>query len=81
MPVKDISLFQDIAPRFATHHNIAVREDTLFANKKGQEKKRVRKSALKALEQLSEPLTKVLEPDEVVFSVAERSHRWTFWSS
>ena len=70
MPAKDISLFQDIAPRFVTHHNIAVREDTLFANQKGQEKKGVRKRALKALEQIQEPLAKVLEQDEVVISIA-----------
>jgi hypothetical protein len=58
------------APRLVSREGLRVREDTLYANHKAQEKKGVRKRAEEALERLGPMLTRILEPDEIVFYAA-----------
>jgi hypothetical protein len=47
-----------------------VREDVAFTNRKGVEKRGIRKRAEQALDKLQEPLRKILEPDEAVLYIA-----------
>jgi hypothetical protein len=47
-----------------------VREDVAFTNRKGVEKKGIRKRTEQALEKLQEPLRKILGPDEAVLYIA-----------
>lgn len=56
--------------RLGTLHGVRVREDTLYSNHKGEEKKGIRKRAEKAVEKLQEILRKMLGQDEVVLYVA-----------
>jgi hypothetical protein len=58
------------APRLVSREGLRVREDTLFADHKAQEKKGVRKRAEETLERLGPLLARVLEPDEAVFYAA-----------
>jgi hypothetical protein len=59
------------APRTSTIAGVAVREDILFMDHKGQEKKGLRKNAEKTLEQLHGVLTRLLEPQETVVYVTQ----------
>lgn len=56
--------------RLGTLHGVRVREDTLYTNHKGEDKKGIRKRAEKAVEKLQEILRKMLAEDEVVLYVA-----------
>jgi hypothetical protein len=58
------------SPRLSSPSGVRVREDTLYTNHKGDEKKGVRKRADKAIEKLQEILRKVLGPEEVVLYIA-----------
>jgi len=57
------------APRTSTIAGIAVREDLLFTNHKGEGKPKLRKQAEKALEGLQGVLLRLLEPQETVLYV------------
>jgi len=57
------------APRTNTIAGIAVREDLLFTNHKGEEKPKLRKEATKALEAFQGILPRLLEPQETVWYV------------
>jgi len=57
------------APRTNTIGGIAVREDLLFTNYKGEEKPKLRKEATKAMEALQEILPRLLDPQETVLYV------------
>ena len=70
MPLPDFPIHSDQFPRQGTLGGIRVREDTLCSDHRGKEKKAVRKRVTKALEKLQEPLSKALEPEEVVLYVA-----------
>jgi hypothetical protein len=56
--------------RLGSPNGVRVREDTLYTNHKGQEKKGVRKRADKALDKLQEVLRRALAPAEVVLYIA-----------
>ena len=70
MPTNQLPVHPEQSVRLTTHFGILVREDTAFTNKKGAEKRGIRKRAEQALEKLQEPLRKILEPDEAVLYVA-----------
>lgn len=71
MPPKDLSIHAERLPQVTNQHGIPVREDVLYTNHKAAEKSGIRKRADKTLEILQEPLRKILEPDEVVWYVAQ----------
>lgn len=56
--------------RLGTLHGARVREDVLYTNHKGGEKKGIRKRAEKTVEKLQEILRKMLAQDEVVLYMA-----------
>jgi hypothetical protein len=56
--------------RLGSPSGVRVREDTLYTNQKGQEKKGIRRRAEKALDKLQEILRKMLRADEVVLYIA-----------
>ncbi len=56
--------------RLGSPNGVRVREDTLYTNHKGQEKKGIRKRADKALDKLQEVLRRALTPEEVLLYVA-----------
>ena len=58
------------SPRLSTVQGLPVREDTVFTNEKGQEKKGIRNRAEKVFEKLGEEIRRVLAPDEAVLYVA-----------
>lgn len=70
MPAPDISVHPNQLPRLGSHAGVNLREDCVFTNDKGEEKKRIRKRATYALEELQGPLGKLLARDEVVLYVA-----------
>lgn len=65
----DFRVHPEDPTRLVTFHDVRVREDTLFTNKKGEEKKSIRKRAEKIFEKLGEEFRRVLAPDEVVLYV------------
>ena len=69
MPLPDFPIHPEQFPRQGSQGGIRVREDTLHSDHRGKEKKAIRKRASKALEKLQEPLSKLLEPEEVVLYV------------
>jgi hypothetical protein len=70
MPLPDFPIHSDQFPRQGAEGSIRVREDTLYSDHRGKERKAIRKRAAKALEKLQEPLSKLLEPEEVVLYAA-----------
>jgi len=70
VPTTQIPIHSDQSVRLSSHFGILVREDVAFANRKGVEKKGLRKRAEQALDKLQEPLRKILEPEEAVLCVA-----------
>ena len=70
MPDVYIPVHSEQSARLGTLHGVRVREDTLYTNHKGAEKKGVRKQAEKNVEKLQEILRKMLAQDEVVLYVA-----------
>ncbi len=70
MPAPDLPVHPEQAPRLSAKGGLRLREDTLYTNHKGEEKKSIRKRADKALDKLQEVLPRVLEADEVVLYVA-----------
>lgn len=69
MPPKDLPIHSQRFAQITARNGIAIREDSLWANHNGDEKPRLRKRAEKALDNLQEPLKKILEADEVVLYV------------
>jgi hypothetical protein len=70
MPAKDVQIHANVLPTLNTRSAINLREDVLFTNPKGEEKKGIRKRNEKALDQLQQVLPQLLQPDEVVLYVA-----------
>lgn len=70
MPSADVALYPNELPRLASRGPVPVREDFLYTNNKGEEKNGPRKRAESALDNLQDVLTKLLEPQELVFYVA-----------
>jgi hypothetical protein len=70
MPTTQIPIHSDWSVRLSSHSGILIREDVAFTNRKGVEKKSIRKRAEQALDKLQEPLRKILEPDEAVLYIA-----------
>jgi hypothetical protein len=69
MPTTQIPVHSDQSVRLSSHFGILVREDAAFTNRKGVEKKGIRKRVEQALGKLQEPLRKILEPDEAVLYI------------
>ncbi|MGH9777844.1 MAG: hypothetical protein ACRD5I_05480 [Candidatus Acidiferrales bacterium] len=70
MPVKDILIHPELPPQLLSLDGVLLREDTLYTNRKGKEKRGIRKRAEEALTKLKGTLAAVLEPDEAVLYVA-----------
>jgi hypothetical protein len=70
VPTTQIPIHPDQSVRLSSHFGILLREDVAFTNRKGVEKKGIRKRAEQALDKLQEPLRKILEPDEAVLYIA-----------
>ena len=70
MPTTQIPIHSDQSVRLSSHVGILLREDVAFTNRKGVEKKGIRKRAERALDKLQEPLRKILEPEEAVLYIA-----------
>jgi len=70
MFVPSTPLHAEVFPRLLPREGLQVREDILYTNHKGEEKKGIRKGAEKILGQLGDALQKILEPNEVILYVA-----------
>jgi hypothetical protein len=70
MSDKYFSVHPQVSARIASLNGVQVREDLLYTNDKGDEKKGIRKRAEKAIDKLQEILQKVIGPDEAVLFVA-----------
>jgi len=70
MPAKDIQIHANTFPRLNSRAAVAIREDVLFTNPKGEEKNGIRKRNEKALDQLQDVLPRMLQPDEAVLHIA-----------
>lgn len=70
MPAKDIQIHANAHPRLNSRGSVAIREDVIFTNPKGEEKKGIRKRNEKALDQLQDVLPRMLQPDEAVLHIA-----------
>jgi len=70
MPANQIPIHPEQSVRLSLHHGIMVRDDTAFTNRKGVEKRGIRRRTERALDKLQEPLRKILEPDEAVLYMA-----------
>jgi hypothetical protein len=70
MTSSDLALYPNQLPRVVSRGPVLVREDFLYTNSKGEEKDGHRKKAERALDNLQDTLTKVLEPQEAVFYIA-----------
>lgn len=63
-------LHPEVFPRLLPRDGLQVREDALYSNHKGEEKKGIRKRAEKTLGQLGGALQGILETNEVILYVA-----------
>ncbi len=70
MPSADVAIHPEQAPRLVSREGVRLREDTAYTNHKGREKKGIRKRTDKALQNLRDALSRVLEPEEAVLYVA-----------
>ena len=61
MPSADLPVHPNQLPRLVSRSGVRLREDTLYTDQKGEEKKRFRERADNALDKLEEPLRKMLE--------------------
>lgn len=66
----DFRVHPEEPSRLGTLQGVRIREDSLFANYRGREKKGIRKRAEKIFEKLGEEFRRVLAPDEAVLYVA-----------
>jgi hypothetical protein len=70
MPDKHFSVHPQQSARIASVGGVQVREDSLYTNHKGEEKKGIRKRAEKAIDKLQGILQKVIGVDEAVLYMA-----------
>lgn len=70
MPDIHLPVHPDQSARLGSLNGLPVREDTLYTNHKGEEKKDIRKRAEETLDKLNEILRRALQPDETVLYVA-----------
>jgi len=70
MGAHDLRIHPSVSARLVSIHGAQIREDSVFTNDRGEEKKGIRKNAEKALEKLRDILPLVLASDEVVLYVA-----------
>jgi hypothetical protein len=70
MSGQDLLVHPEQSPRLTSLQGVRVREDTLFSDHRGQEKKGIRKRAEKAIEKLQEVLRRAVGPEEAVLYVA-----------
>ncbi len=70
MPDKYFSVHSQQSARLASLGGVQVREDTLYTNHKGEEKKGIRKHAEKVVDKLQGILQKAIGTDEVVLYVS-----------
>lgn len=70
MPSAEIRVHPEQPARLGSRGGVRLREDSVYTNHKGQEKKGIRKRADQALGELQEPLSKMLEADEAVLYIA-----------
>lgn len=70
MPAKDIQIHANAISRLNSRGSATIREDVIFTNPKGEEKKSIRKRNEKALDQLQDVLPRTLQPDEAVLYIA-----------
>jgi hypothetical protein len=66
----DLLVHSEQSRRLTSLHGVRVREDTLYSNHRGEEKKGIRQRAEKAIEKLQEVFRKALGPEEAVLYVA-----------
>lgn len=71
MPNADIPIHNSLSPQRIDRAGIRVREDTLYTDEKGRDKKKLHKRAEAAFEDLGDILRRILEPGETVFYIAE----------
>lgn len=69
MAIPDVSIHAEQMPRFGTCQGLRVREDVLYTNHKGAEKKALRRNADKTLAKLASPLSQFLTPGEAVLYI------------
>jgi len=70
MSLLDLPVHPEQSPRLTSLQGVRVREDTLYSNHRGAEKKGIRKRAETAIEKLQEVLRRALGPEEAVLYVA-----------
>jgi len=70
VPTADAPVHHNLLPRVGSVAGLQIREDALYTNASGAEKRRIRNRAEKDLQQFGEVLARILQPDEVVLYVA-----------
>jgi hypothetical protein len=70
MANSDIQIYPSNAARRIDREGFSVREDVLYSDAKGREKKKIRKRATEALSSVGDVLRRVLEPGETIFYIA-----------
>jgi len=77
MAKNDITVRELQAPQIMTTNGLSLRTDALYCDAKGREKGNLRKQADKILEQLREPLQRMLQPDESILFVARANRAFS----
>ncbi len=70
MASPDLRVHPEEPARLGTLQGVRIREDTLYSNDRGKEKKSIRKRAEKIFQKLGEEIRRALAPDEAVLYVA-----------
>ena len=70
MPSTDIPIHNSIPPQRGDRAGLNVREDVLYSDAKGRDKKKLHKRAEQAFEDLGEILRRIIEPGETIFYIA-----------
>jgi len=70
MPSADVPIHSSISPQRVDRAGLAVREDVLYSDAKGRDKKKLHKRAEDAFEDLGDILRRILEPGETIFYIA-----------
>jgi len=70
MAAADLRIHPELSARLTTVQGVQVREDSVFTDDRGRERKLIRKPAEEYLEKLQEILRTVLAPDEAVLYLA-----------
>lgn len=69
MASADLRVHPELPPRLTTTQGVQIREDSVFTDDRGRERKLIRKTAEGYLEKLQEILRTVLAPDEAVLYI------------